>query len=605
MVMSMTRSIPEEAVESVRNGNDIVEVIEEYVQLKRQGRNYVGLCPFHDEKTPSFTVTKEKQIYHCFGCGKGGDVIQFLIDLENISFFEAVEHLAQRIHYTLPVRSTQKTISKESNTLFSAYEWLTKYYHHMLKYSDEGKEARQYLFERGLTDETIDRFQLGYAPLDSSLTVEFLKQKEFHLAFLVKNGLLSTQDQQHYSDIFRGRIIFPILNHLGKPVAFGGRALGDAEPKYLNSSEHELFQKSKLLYNFYLARNHIRKQNEVIIFEGYLDVLAADQAGIKNVTATLGTALTEHQAALLHRYVENVVICYDGDQAGLEASYQAANILKNVGSEVKVSRMKEKLDPDDYIRKYGGEAFQKDIIAVSDTYFKFLMNYKKRNYNLAIDSERIKYVEEMVKQLAMVESAIEREYYIREIAEEFHLSEEIILHDIEKIMRQQNRYIKDKDNKNSNTINNHSFVSLKNTMMPAHIKAERMLIAHMLKHHHIIDIVQEELGIQFNIDHHKVILTHLYALYEENSYIDVRELIEKIADEEIKTIITELAFIDINNDISEEEIYDYIRLIQKESNDHHYLRLLREKQKRETNPILAAQIGLEIIEIEKKLKSLS
>lgn len=600
----MTRSIPEDAIEAVRNGNDIVEVVEEYVQLKRQGRNYVGLCPFHEEKTPSFTVSKEKQIYHCFGCGKGGDVIQFLIELENFSFSQALEYLAERIHYTLPVRQKQSSLPKEANQLFTVYHWLTKYYHHMLKYSDEGKEAREYLYNRGITDETIDRFQLGFAPNDSSLTVAFLKQKDFHLAFLVKNGLLSTQDQQHYVDVFRGRIIFPIHNHLGKPVAFGGRALGNAEPKYLNSSEHALFQKSKLLYNFSLAKNHIRKLNEVIIFEGYLDVLAADQADIKNVVATLGTALTEPQAALLNRYVDRVVVCYDGDDAGVEASFHAATLLKNAGCEVRVSRMKEQLDPDDYIRKYGGEAFQKEIIAVSDSYISFLAHYERRNFNLAVDSERLKYIEKMITHLATIESALEREYYIKEIADEFHLSVEIITQDVEKIRKQQNKQKKDKLNRFSNT-NNKSVRTLQNNILPAHVKAERMLIAYMLRQQHIIDLIQEELGVAFNVDEHKVILTHLYALYEKNAYVDVRELIEKISDQKIKNLVTELAFLEINHTISEEEIFDYVRLIRKEASEHQYLRYLREKQKRETDPLIAAQIGLEIIEIEKKLKRLS
>ncbi|MEI3606837.1 DNA primase [Pseudogracilibacillus sp. SE30717A] len=598
----MFTEIPEDVIESIRGENDIVEVIEEYVQLKKQGRNYFGLCPFHSENSPSFSVTKEKQIFHCFGCGKGGNVITFLMEMETFTFIEAIQFLANRAGIQLPeTRSNKTSLSDEDQQLLSAYDWLTKYYHHLLKYADDGKLGLEYFQNRGLNENTMDEFQLGIAPLNSEFTVQFLEKKGFHPQLLVKAGLLSPRENNEFVDPFRGRIMFPIKNHLGKTVGFGARALQDQTPKYLNSPEHALFHKGSILYNFNLAKNHIRKQNEVILFEGYMDVITAYQAGIKNVVATLGTSLTEHQARLLKRYVDTIIICYDADEAGVNASYQAATLLKNIGCEVKVAEVKNNMDPDEYISAHGGEEFIKQVIDYSKTYFKFFMYVKKRDYNLSIDSERIAYIEEIIKQLATIESPIEREYYVNEIATEFNLSTEIIQYDINQYKKRNN--LKDNTANNSNT-NTKPYTYQKVMIQPAYQNAERKLMAHMFKHPFIIDKVQEKLGVGFNIDHHKIILTHLYALYEEKNTVNVSELIDKLEDDSLKKIVTELALTQVNDAITEEEINDYIHQIKMEATDITYLRTLREKQKSEQNPILAAKIGLEIIEIEKQLKKM-
>ena len=373
----MYAEISEDIIERIRSENDIVDVVEEYVSLKKQGRNYFGLCPFHGEKSPSFSVTKEKQIFHCFGCGKGGNVITFLMEIESLNFLEAVRILADKVNISLPEQHNSyrqsRAVSEETENILSAYDWLTKYYYHLLKYSDDGKIGKQYLLDRGITEDTLDAFQLGYATTNSDFTVEFLLKKGFHQQSLVKAGLLSTRNNQEFTDVFRGRIIFPIRNHLGRVVAFGGRAFQGEEPKYLNSPEHELFQKGNILYNFDAAKKHIRKTKEAVIFEGYMDVLAAHQAKVVNGVATLGTALTTNQAKLLQRYVDTVVICYDADQAGIHASYQAAVLLRQHGCEVKIANMPDKMDPDEYIKAYGGNNFKEQVIDRSDSFFQFYM----------------------------------------------------------------------------------------------------------------------------------------------------------------------------------------------------------------------------------------
>ncbi|RKQ37814.1 DNA primase [Oceanobacillus halophilus] len=604
----MANQIPEEVIEEIRKSNDIVDVIGEFVQLKKQGRNYFGLCPFHGEKTPSFSVTQEKQIFHCFGCGKGGNVVTFMMELENLSFVEAIKYLAGRSGLSIPDVDEDKdsTFSKENQSTLSAYEWLTKLYHHLLRFTKDGKEGYQYLKNRGISDNAIDEFQLGFAPNVKDFTAEFLKKKGFNQALLVKAGLLSLQNDNSVTDRFRGRIIFPIRNHIGKTIAFGGRTITGGEPKYLNSSESELFQKGKILYNFDLAKKHIRKENEVILFEGYMDVISAYQAGINNVIATLGTALTEYQAKLLNRYVDTVVICYDGDNAGLEATYKAANLLRKVGCQVKIANLQDDLDPDSFIKAHGGDAFRNEVLSTGDTYIHFYMRYLKKDYNLTLEGDRIQYIENILKELAQIDSSVEREYYLSEIHKEYNISMQSLTEEIEKLRSNQGYSPQKKDNTIQNrntkrTNRNHSASKL----LPAFQNAERKLLSYMLQDALIAEKVQDELGAGFNMDAHKIIATYLYAFYEEGHPPDVSLFIEKLTDPEFKKIVTEIAMLPVLEEISDKEINDYIRIIQEHRNDYSSIQALKEQQKlaeQQNDPLKAAQIAMQIIEIKKQLK---
>jgi len=599
----MSTKIRDDVVNKIREQNDIVEVIGEYVKLTKRGKNHFGLCPFHGEKTPSFSVEQEKQLFHCFGCGKGGNVFTFIEEIENIPYREAIQFLAKRVDYALPTTQiTDRQYSEETNQLFSAYDWLVKYYHHLLKYSEQGEEALQYIRQRGLSDETIERFEIGFAPHDSELTVSFLQQKGFQMPFLVKHRLLNSTNQGSYLDPFRGRLIFPIENHTGKRVAFGGRALGDQQPKYLNSPEHTLFHKAHILYNFSQARGHIRKQDEVIVFEGYLDVLAAYQANVRNVVATLGTALSAEQAKLIKRTANTVIVCYDGDEAGLQASYDAALILREHGNDVKIARLPDGQDPDDYIQSFGSEKFRREILDMSDSFIKFLLQYEKSKYNLTVDSERIRYIENMTKHLATIESSIEREYYINDLADEFQISAQVITEDVEQERSKLNRSLKDNKPINRNT--NIRMPQPNETLLPAHMRAERLLLAYMMKHPQVIERVQREIGIQFTVAEHQVIVTHIYALYESSNSIDVSELVDKVDDASINSIVSELAIMNTSTQINDREIDDNIRLIKSEFTHKDHLQALKRKQKLEKNPILAAEIGMKIIELTKQMKSM-
>lgn len=605
MVMSMLKKIPEEMIEKVRKANDIVDVIGEYVQLKKQGRNYFGLCPFHGEKTPSFSVTPEKQIFYCFGCKKGGNVLTFLMELENYSFLEAVKILAEKSGIDLPETNTteETSLSLENQNILSAHNWLTKLYHHLLRYTQDGKEGYEYLKSRGINDDSIDQFELGFSPAVKGFTADFLEGKGFHQQLLVKAGLLNLLDDNSIVDRFAGRIIFPIRNHLGKTVAFGGRTVTGQHPKYINSSESELFQKNRLLFNFDLAKRHIRKESEVILFEGQMDVISAYQAGVKNVVATLGTSLTDNQAKLLKRYVDTVILCYDGDQAGINASFKAANLLRQVGCKVKIANLGENSDPDSYISEFGVDSFKKNIIQASDTYTSFYMRYVKKDYNLNVEADRIQYIHQILKQLAMIDSSVEREHYLNDLSEEFNLSIETLKDEV----HAERKKIKHKHNGEQNRYTRStSKLRQPNRLLPAYQNAERFLIAYMLEDQLVSDRVQKEIGVDFTMDEHKVIATHLYAYYEEVETSDVSMFIDRLEDDNIRQLVIEIAMLPILNDISNQEISDYINIIQAQKRNIAILNDYREQQRlaeQENDPIKAATIALNIIAIERQLKN--
>ncbi|MDL4841514.1 DNA primase [Aquibacillus rhizosphaerae] len=603
----MPKQIPEETIEEIRKSNDIVDVVGEYVQLKKQGRNFFGLCPFHGESTPSFSVTQDKQIFHCFGCGKGGNVVTFIMEIEGFNFYQAIEFLANKSGHSLPdhIPNQDKHQSKENQDVLKAYEWLTKLYHHLLRHTKEGKEGYHYLKERGFTDDIIDTFQLGFSPNSKEFTVQFLEKKGYHRQTMVKAGLLSANEENQVTDRFRGRVIFPIRNHLGKTVGFGGRSIGNQEPKYLNSPESELFQKGKLLYNFDLARTSIRKEEEAVLFEGYIDVISAYKAGVINGIATLGTSMTESQAKLLRRYVETVVICYDADKAGFQASFKAAKLLKNVGCKVKVSSMPIGLDPDEYIKTYGADRFKTEVIEASDTYMSFMMKYIKKDYNLNLEGDRIQYVENVVDEISLIERPIEREHYLKELANEFELSIDTLSQEIQS-RRQKIGFKQDKPRQSSHTKITKDFTKTKKKLMPAYYNAERHLIAYMIQDTSIAEKVKEELGGAFNVDEHKVIVTYLYGYYEEGYTPNVSHFIEKLPDSDIQGLVVQLSMVPVNQDISDKEINDYIRTIRAEKSEKETIKSLRVEQKnaeKQNDHVKAAQIGMQILEIQKQIKN--
>ena len=345
-----------EVIDEVVSRSDIVDIISGYIKLKKNGSSYVGLCPFHNEKSPSFSVSPGKQLYHCFGCGVGGNVITFVMEYENYTFLEAVKYLADKAGMQLPETSYSEEEKKNRDLkakLLEINKIAATYYYHQLK-AENGKIGLSYLQKRGLSDTTINRFGLGYAGQTGNALYQYLKSKGYDDALLKETGLFTYERGIH--DKFWNRVMFPIMDINNKVIGFGGRVMGDAKPKYLNSPETKLFDKSRNLYGLNAAR--ISRKSNMIICEGYMDVISLHQAGFTQAVASLGTALTPGQAALMKRYTDNVLITYDSDAAGVKAALRAIPILKEAGLTTKVINMQPYKDPDEFIKALGAEAFQ-------------------------------------------------------------------------------------------------------------------------------------------------------------------------------------------------------------------------------------------------------
>ena len=372
---------PEELIEEVRTKNDIVDVISGYVRIQKKGSNYFGLCPFHNEKSPSFSVSQSKQIFYCFGCGAGGNVITFLMEYENATFQEAVKILADRAGINLPeMEYNEEARQKESRRarLLEINKEAARYYYYMLRDS-RGRTGYQYLSGRSLTDETMKKFGLGFADGSSSDLTAYLRARGYPDELLQESGLLAFDEKRGVHDKFWNRVMFPIQDGNHRVIGFGGRVMGDAKPKYLNSPETMIFDKSRNLYGLNFARTS-RKGN-IILCEGYMDVIAMHQAGFTQAVASLGTAFTTGQASLLRRYTEDVLLAYDSDGAGVNAAMRAIGILKESGLRGRVIDMKPYKDPDEFMKNLGAEAFEERISQAQNSFF-FELSILERDYQM-------------------------------------------------------------------------------------------------------------------------------------------------------------------------------------------------------------------------------
>lgn len=411
---------PEELIEEVRSRNDIVDVISGYVKLKKSGSNYFGLCPFHNEKSGSFSVSPVKQMYYCFGCGAGGNVITFIMEYENYSFMEAVKFLADRVGIELPEveESAEDRRNRDIKSQLLEINKLTAvYFFHQLK-SQNGSVAMNYLKKRELSDETIQRFGLGYSSMYSDDLYKYMKSKGYKDDILKETGLF-TYDGNKVTDKFWNRVMFPIMDMNNRVIGFGGRVMGDGKPKYLNSPETKLFDKSRNLYGLNFARTS-RKPN-IIICEGYMDVISLHQAGFNQAVASLGTALTPGQASLMKRYTDQVLITYDSDGAGVKAALRAIPILKEAGLTTKVINMKPYKDPDEFIKGMGAEAFQERINNAQNS-FMYEIEALEKNFDLQDPESKTKFFTEVSKKIVEFQEELERNNYIEAVASKYMIS---------------------------------------------------------------------------------------------------------------------------------------------------------------------------------------
>lgn len=411
---------PEELVEEVRMKNDIVDVVSGYVKLQKKGSSYFGLCPFHNEKSPSFSVSGQKQMYYCFGCGAGGNVFTFVMNYENYSFAEAIRLLAERAGVSLPeVEYSEEQRRKESHRqrLLEANKEAAKYFYYQLR-AKQGSQGMQYLQGRKLTEETMKKFGLGFANKTSDDLTRYLQQKGFDARLLQEVGLAGFDERMGLHDKFWNRVMFPIQDINHRVIGFGGRVMGDGEPKYLNSQETPIFDKSRNLYGLNFART--ARAGNIILCEGYMDVIAMHQAGFTQAVASLGTAFTAGQANLLRRYTDNVLLAYDSDGAGTKAALRAIGILREVGLTGKVISMVPHKDPDEFIKNLGRDAFQERIDHAENS-FMFEIRILERDFDLKDPEGKTRFYREIAKKLCSFEVEVERENYLEAVAEQYHI----------------------------------------------------------------------------------------------------------------------------------------------------------------------------------------
>lgn len=420
----------DEIIDEVRQTNDIVDIISQYVHLKRSGRNFFGLCPFHNEKSPSFSVSPDKQIFHCFGCGVGGNVFTFLTKIEGINFVEAVQTLAERSNIQLPSLESKADSVKEllKAKVYKINEFTANYYHQNL-YQPDSKIAQEYIKKRKLSKETLKSFQIGFSGKFDEL-YQALKKQGFEEREILESGLVNRNDKGQYIDRYRNRLMFPICDARGRVIAFGGRVLDDSKPKYINSPENVVYSKGRNLFGLNVAKKGDIKQ--ILIVEGYMDVISLHQRGITNVVAPLGTALTQQQGWLLRKNSEKIILSFDSDEAGLTAKIRALDILQDMGCDIRVLQMDGAKDPDEYIIKYGNARFH-NLIEKALSVIEFKVKILKQNLNLDQVNDKIKFLNEIAKLIAKVDNTIEREIYLEKIASEYNISKEAIYAEVNKL----------------------------------------------------------------------------------------------------------------------------------------------------------------------------
>lgn len=522
----------EEILDEIRNRLDIVELISEYVSLKPSGKGYKGLCPFHQEKTPSFMVDSGRQIFHCFGCGEGGNIFTFIMKMEKVKFPEAVKILADKAGIALPTFENQNIKSSPDRELiFRLNEIAADYYHRNL-FSAQGKSARQYLWKRNFSEEIIKKFQLGYALPGYEHLMSILLAKKIPLSDLFKAGLVAKSSKSGKTmDYFRNRIIFPIFNLQGNIIAFGGRVLDDKLPKYINSPETAVYSKAKHLYGLFQAKKSIRQKNQVIIVEGYTDVLMAHQYGFENVVASLGTALTSQQIDLVKRYADEVLVAFDSDTAGKIATLRSLNMIKKAVRKVRIISLPLDSDPADVLLKEGKNYFS-NLLDKALPLIDYKLKVLTEQYNASTSAGKISIIRELFPDLSSVTSEVELQTEVKKIAEKLDLAEESILNDL-------NRY------KKGNRVLLTSILT-DTSSESTHINAEKILIGSMLQKRDNIEKIFSELQVEdFSIQEHREIVSIIMDLFKGGEKVSLQKVMDELEDPKMMSLLSKIIMQDL------------------------------------------------------------
>ncbi|MEE0261515.1 DNA primase [Ligilactobacillus animalis] len=575
--MVSQRRIPTDVIDQIRSDVNILDIIGQYVQLHRSGSNWFGLCPFHTEKTGSFSVNEPKQFFHCFSCGRGGNVFKFLMEIEDLTFPEAVYRTAELAGIELDAKYLPQNIAgaedtqSETGRLKQLYAQAGQLYHHILVNTKLGQPALDYLHERGLSDELIAEFQLGYAPQAEILQAFFHEKKLDDYQTLRKSGLFSEREGENLAERFNDRIMFPIRNQTGQIIAFSGRLLTPDKklPKYLNSPEGILFNKRKVLFNFDKAKKTIRHESKVYLFEGFMDVLAAWRAGIKNGVASMGTSLTSEQIYLLEQTASKLYICYDGDLPGRKATKRALELIAPLSKfELGTILLPEKLDPDEYVRKYGPENFKDFVTSHERTELEFYLEYFRAGRNLETESDQLAYITDVLERVAQVKDPLARDLTINRLAKEFELDKNNLTSQLQALMQQvQSEQLK-QDQANSLKRSDKVVYSTqqrqeKKRCTPAE-QAERLLLYRLLHEHDVFLRIKGLADFSFIHEDYETIFLLADGYFDRYSEYESASFLDFLKDEHLRQIIISLELGDYGES-NEQEISDCLAFIMQHS----------------------------------------
>ena len=539
--------IPESTIEEIRLSASIIDVISGYVQLRKRGRNYIGLCPFHSEKTPSFTVSEEKQIFHCFGCHAGGNVYKFLMDYEKISFVEAVQELARQLGIDIEYESVPgDERQSEQELLYDINTEAAKYFYNNLQSSDEGEIARKYLKERKIKPQTITSFGLGYSLRGWENFLNFAREKKLNLDKVVELGLLGKNNESRFYDKFAGRLIFPIFSPNGRVVAFAGRVLDDNDKtaKYLNSPESLIYIKGRILYGLSFAKDEIRKLDKAILVEGYMDLISLHQNGIKNVVAVSGTALTEEQVQLLSRYTKNVVLLFDADTAGIKASMRSIELLLKKDIEVKIAALPGGEDPDSFINSYGKEKFE-DTVSYAQNFLEYQSEYYEKQGMFTDAAKMTEAIRDLVKSAALINDELKRNLLIKSIAKKFNLREILIEKEFDKILKKEKSAPRtSKPVNEENTAKKIIEAILNNKISDSEFNTEKEIIKLLFEgDKEVVGLIINHVDqYDFNIPINRKLFSLVTESYNDEEPIVAGALLDKIRDEKSEAYLREITF---------------------------------------------------------------
>ena len=533
--------IPENKIEEIRSASNIVDIISEFISLRKRGKNYIGLCPFHNEKTPSFTVSEEKQIFNCFGCHSGGNVFKFLMDYEKISFIESVKSIADRLGIQIEYEDQQNSEKQsELEILYDVNDFAAKYFSNILLNEPEGEIGRKYFHQRKIKTQTMRAFGLGYSPSKRDAFLEYAKN-HIDLDRALQLGLVGKGNEGYLFDKFSGRIIFPIDSPNGRVVGFGGRILEKNEyaAKYLNSPESIIYTKGKILYGLSYAKDEIRRLNKVIMVEGYMDLVSLFQNGIKNVIAVSGTALTDDQVLLLSRYTKNIVLLFDADIAGIKASMRSIEILLRKDFEIKIASLPKGEDPDSYVNQFGKEKFD-DLIKQAVSFHEYQTTLYEAEGYFTDSSRSAEAVRNLVKSLSFIEDELKRNFYIKNISKKFGLREKLLESELDKILVKENRQDKfPKEKTQSNKIFPNKEVKITEEVQ---FLERDVILLFISENTEIIKFIFAHMNPEeFVIELNRKIAELVYEEFNKKGSFEVASVINNINDEEVRGYLQKLS----------------------------------------------------------------